>query len=130
MSELKKIELLIASRQSVFTTQDLGLVWQIADRRKLFEIIKYYLRLKAEEAAPEAAELSIAYAGFGEGAGAKKLLFHIKGMKADEVAVLPISRDYYEKMKADKARIKQTEPFDRIFKGQYRSLRILEAEVE
>lgn len=46
MQRLKKIELLIASKQSVFTTQDLGLVWQIPGKRKLFEIIKYYLRSK------------------------------------------------------------------------------------
>jgi predicted transcriptional regulator of viral defense system len=46
MQGLKKIELLIASKQTVFTTQDLGLVWQISNKRKLFEIIKYYLRSK------------------------------------------------------------------------------------
>ena len=46
MEGLKKIELLIASKQSVFTTQDLGLIWQISNKRKLFEIIKYYLRSK------------------------------------------------------------------------------------
>jgi hypothetical protein len=94
------------------------------------EIIRYYLRLKAEEAAPEAAEIAIAYAGFAEGSGGKKLLFHIEGMKTGETAVLPISRDYYDKMLADKARIKATEPFDRIFKGQYRSIRILETEAD
>jgi hypothetical protein len=33
-------------------------------------------------------------------------------------------------MLADKARIKATEPFDRIFKGQYRSIRILETEAD
>lgn len=46
MQRLKKIELLIASKQSVFTTQDLRVMWQIPNKRKLFEIIKYYLRTK------------------------------------------------------------------------------------
>lgn len=46
MQGFKKIELLIASKQSVFTTQDLRLLWQVSDKRKLFEIIKYYLRTK------------------------------------------------------------------------------------
>lgn len=46
MQGFKKIELLIASGQSVFTTQDMGLLWQISDKRKLFEVIKYYLRSK------------------------------------------------------------------------------------
>lgn len=46
MQKLKKIEMLIASKQSVFTAQDLRIAWQISDKRKLFEVIKYYLRSK------------------------------------------------------------------------------------
>lgn len=46
MQGLRKIESLIASKQSVFTTQDLGLLWQMPHKRKLFETIKYYLRTK------------------------------------------------------------------------------------
>jgi hypothetical protein len=94
------------------------------------EIIKYYLRIKAEESANEAAEISVSYAGLQgeeELAGPRKLLFHISGIKEGELAVLPIGRDYYGRILADKAKTKKSEPFDRVFKGPYRSIRVLEA---
>lgn len=93
------------------------------------EIIKYYLLLKAEDATPDALELSVSYEGLQAPAPAQvgtKLLFHIKGMKSDEVAVLPITHDYYERILKDKCVIARTEPFNRIFGGQYRSIHVLE----
>jgi len=89
------------------------------------EIIKYYLLLKAEEGAPESAELSVAYAGLQEGSG--KLLFHIRGMKEGEIAVLPIGRDYYERILKEAPSTIKKEPFDAIFAGPYRSIKVLEA---
>ena len=89
------------------------------------EIIKYYLLLKAEEGAPESAELSVAYAGLQEGTG--KLVFHIGGIKEDEIAVLPIGRDYYDRILKDIPATVKKEPFDAMFAGPYRSIRVLEA---
>lgn len=91
----------------------------------VLEVIKYYLLLKAEEGAPESAELSVAYAGPQEGTG--KLLFHIAGMKEGEIAVLPIGRDYYDRIRKDLPSTLRQEPFDALFKGPYRSIKALEA---
>ncbi len=41
-----KIERLALSGKKVFTTADLAVIWQIPQRRRLIEIIKYYLREK------------------------------------------------------------------------------------
>lgn len=89
------------------------------------EIIKYLLAEKAEEKSPEA-EVSIAYAGKKEG----KLEFHVSGLKEGEVAVLPLAPAIYDKTLADKAKTKQEPPFDRVFKGPYRSIKILAADEE
>lgn len=89
------------------------------------EIIKYYLLLKAEEGAPESAELSVAYAGLQEGTG--RLLFHIGGMKEGEIAVLPIGRDYYERILKEASATMKKEPFDAMFAGPYKSIKVLEA---
>ena len=78
---------------------------------------------KAEEQAP-AAELSASYAGKQDG----KLAFHITGLREGQVAVLPVDPRSYEKTLADKKRSLAEAPFDRIFKGPYRSIRMLEVE--
>lgn len=39
-----KIEILLLSPQSIFTVDDLAVLWKISDRSKLWESIKYYLR--------------------------------------------------------------------------------------
>lgn len=41
-----KIEKLVLSGKKVFTTQDLAAIWQVPERRRLIELIKYYLREK------------------------------------------------------------------------------------
>jgi hypothetical protein len=89
------------------------------------EILKYFLAQKAAEQAPEA-DISVSYAGKKDG----KLAFHVAGLKAGQVAVLPIDPATYEKTLADKARTMRESPFDKIFKGPYRSMRILEIEEE
>lgn len=90
------------------------------------EVIKYYLRLKAEEGAPENAELSVAYVGV-QGEDKAKLLFHISGMKEGEIAVLPIKRDYYDRVRSELPSTMKKDPFDAIFGGPYHSIRVLEA---
>jgi hypothetical protein len=89
------------------------------------EIIKYWLQVKAEESAGEA-DVLVSYAGLESG----KLTFHVGGLKPGELAVLHVGKDLYEKTLADKARTMRSPPFDRIFAGQYRSIRSLEAELD
>lgn len=43
---ITNIEKLVASGKSIFTIEDLAVMWQIPERRKLIERIKYYLREK------------------------------------------------------------------------------------
>jgi hypothetical protein len=84
------------------------------------EIVKYLVAEKAEDEAPDA-EISIAYAGKKEG----KLLFHVSGLKEGELAILPLAPSIYDKTLADKAKTKAEPPFDRVFTGPYRSIKIL-----
>jgi hypothetical protein len=87
------------------------------------EIIKYWLVQKAEESAPEA-EIAVAYAG----KKGNKLAFHLSGLKEGQVAILPVDPETYARTLAEKARSSREPPFDRVFKGPYRSIRKLEAE--
>jgi hypothetical protein len=41
---MNRIEILINSSKSVFTVQDLAVLWSLAKDRKLYESIKYYVR--------------------------------------------------------------------------------------
>ncbi|MBP9782050.1 hypothetical protein KBC89_05345 [Candidatus Woesebacteria bacterium] len=43
---MTKIEILLKSPQKVFTVDDLAVMWQMPDRRKLAEVIKYYIRVR------------------------------------------------------------------------------------
>ena len=45
-NNITNIEKLALSGKKVFTTQDLAVIWQIPQRRRLIELIKYYLREK------------------------------------------------------------------------------------
>jgi hypothetical protein len=89
------------------------------------EILKYWLLAKAEESAPDA-EIAVRYAGIEGG----KLSFHLSGLKEGEIAVLPIGRELYERTLADRARSLRTPPFDKLFSGAYRSIRMLELSEE
>jgi hypothetical protein len=85
------------------------------------EILKLWLIEKAGEQSPDAA-IFAAYAG----KKGDKLLFHLTGLKEGEIAVLPIDPATYEKTLSSKAKRMREQPFDRLFKGPYRSVRILE----
>jgi hypothetical protein len=87
------------------------------------EIIKYWLLEKAAEKEPDA-EISIRFSGI-EG---DKLTFHLGGLRQGETAVLHVGRDLYSRSLADKATTMRNPPFDRIFAGPYKSIRILEFE--
>jgi hypothetical protein len=89
------------------------------------EIIKYWLIQKAAEQAPEA-DIVVAYAGKKD----DKLAFHLMGLKEGQIAVLPVESGTYAKTLSEKARSIREAPFDRIFKGHYRSIRIIEADAE
>lgn len=43
---IASIEKLLLSGKRVFTIEDLAVIWQISERRKLIERVKYYLRVK------------------------------------------------------------------------------------
>lgn len=45
-NNIANIEKLAISGKKVFTTDDLAIIWQISERRRLIERIKYYLRKK------------------------------------------------------------------------------------
>lgn len=45
-NQTNNIEQLALSGKKVFTTEDLAVIWQIPQRRRLIELIKYYLRQK------------------------------------------------------------------------------------
>ena len=44
INQTSNIEKLVLSGKKVFTTEDLAVMWQIPERRRLIELIKYYLR--------------------------------------------------------------------------------------
>lgn len=46
LNNITKLEKLALSGKKAFTTQDLAVIWQIPQRRRLIETIKYYLREK------------------------------------------------------------------------------------
>ena len=41
---MDKIEKLLVLNKNVFSTQDLSIIWGISVKKKLWEIIKYYVR--------------------------------------------------------------------------------------
>lgn len=43
---MSKAELLLTNNQIIFTIEDLSLLWEIEDRSKLVEVIKYYIKTK------------------------------------------------------------------------------------
>lgn len=45
-NDISKMEQLALSGKKVFTTEDLSVIWQIPERRRLIELIKYYRREK------------------------------------------------------------------------------------
>lgn len=43
---MNKIAMIVEMRKKVFTAQDLAVLWGYSDERKLYELIKYYVRQK------------------------------------------------------------------------------------
>ena len=43
---MTKLEILHKSSQKIFTVNDLAVMWQVSERKKLWEVIKYYVRQK------------------------------------------------------------------------------------
>jgi hypothetical protein len=77
------------------------------------EAIKHYLFIKADESYPES-DISIWYQGKDDAA----LVFHLHGVKKDEVAVMKAPLAIYEKTLADFERNPKAEPFSLLrFKG-------------
>lgn len=46
INQTSNMERLALSGKKIFTTEDLAVIWQIPERRKLIELIKYYVRQK------------------------------------------------------------------------------------
>jgi predicted transcriptional regulator of viral defense system len=42
---MDKIEKLLLSGRKIFNTQDLSIIWNVSEKRKLLEVIKYYVRV-------------------------------------------------------------------------------------
>jgi len=89
------------------------------------EIIKYWLASRASEEAPKGSEIAITYAGKNE---EDRLKFQIHGLRKNEIAIIPVRMDYYEKTRSDLSRTRRKEPFDKILAGPYKSIRALEAD--
>ncbi|MEI6877365.1 MAG: CpXC domain-containing protein [Spirochaetota bacterium] len=90
---------------------------------RCIEILKYHLLAKAISTAGSAEEILVLFAGRQEDG---KLKFHIQGLKPEEIAVIALSFDHYEKACANLGQIAGTEPFSRFLPGPYRSIRALE----
>jgi len=84
------------------------------------ETLKFYLLRKAEESAPEA-EASVWYQGL-EG---DSLLFHLMGLRPEEVAISRVPRAIYERTLADSKAAPQEEPFASLRFKSYLSIQNL-----
>lgn len=84
------------------------------------EALKYYLLLKAEEAAPEA-ECTVRYYG----QSADGLEFHIHGLREGEVAATMIPRAVYDRTLGESRAGTTAEPFASLRSGAYVSVNAL-----
>jgi hypothetical protein len=73
---------------------------------EVIETLKYYLLLKADESYPDQ-EISVWY----QNKNGNNLVFHIHGIKQDEVAIMNVPFDMYEKTLADFKKNPRGEPF-------------------
>ncbi len=90
------------------------------------EAIKYFLLLKAEEAAPDAEVGAWFSAKTGE-----TVEFHLHGLKTDEVAVSRVPLALYERTLADSRATPTQEPFASLRYGPYLSVQnVLRPEIE
>lgn len=92
---------------------------------RALEILKYLLLARAQQDAPDT-DIVIEYAGRDGGS----FLFDVWGLKEDEAGVVRVPATLYDRTLEDLSRKSAEEPFSRIFRGSYRSVRILEADPE
>ncbi len=89
------------------------------------EVLKFLLLARAQQDAPEA-DIVIEYVGRQE----NSFVFDVWGMKPDRAGVVRVPQAVYEKTLSELVRKSSEEPFSRIFAGNYRSIRALEADPE
>ena len=82
---------------------------------EIVEIIKYYLLGKALEDVPEEREIRIL---FQEIQG-EELIFHIQGLKPEEVGILRVSKTMFDKVSAQRQAKKTQEPITEILTPPY-----------
>ncbi len=86
----------------------------------IIEALKYYLLVKADEAAPNA-EVSAWFSGIVD----ETIEFHLHGLRPDEVAVSRIPLKLYEKTKGEYLASPLSEPFVSLRCGSYMSVQNL-----
>lgn len=91
----------------------------------VIEALKYFLLLKAEEAAPDA-EVGVWFSGRVE----DSIEFHLHGLRANEIAVSRVPFALYERTLMDSRTSPEAEPFTSLRFGPYLSVQnILRPEV-
>lgn len=91
---------------------------------RAIEILKYYILAKAMEGIAESGDTPLVrYRGRSEDS---RLSFGIEGLRQDEVALLALPFDRYEKALRDMPAIASSEPFSAFLFGPYKSIRALE----
>jgi len=88
------------------------------------EVLKYYILAKALESAGASSDPIVSFRGR---TADNKLSFGIAGLRDEEVAILALPYDHYEKACKNLASLAMTEPFSTFLSGPYRSVRALEA---
>lgn len=91
---------------------------------RVVEVLKYYLLQKALERADGEAEVRLNFAGV-EGAS---LVFHVHGLRAEEVGVMKVGRQMADKTAAQLPEKLAAEPFNQILAGPYVSVNKLSTE--
>jgi hypothetical protein len=87
---------------------------------RIIEVIKYYLLQKAMDTVKDKdAEIDIYFHEKTENG----LVFHIEGMKSDEIAVTTIQNDMYDKIGGDIDKKAATEPFKSFLEPPYVSIK-------
>ena len=90
-------------------------------RPEAVEVLKFWLLEKAQDESPEA-EIGVSYAGLKEG----RLSFQLTGLRQGQVAILPVDPSVYQKTESELKGTATKEPFARMLRGPYRSIRVLE----
>ncbi|MBN1648100.1 MAG: hypothetical protein JW874_08710, partial [Spirochaetales bacterium] len=89
---------------------------------KIIEIVKFYILQKLDSEN----EIIIEFHQFEN----NELVFHIFGLKQDEIGISKLPADFYENVKKSYKTLKNEEPFTFILEGPYISLNKIEWENE